>query len=571
MRRPSLLARLGSLVFVAVFVSACAVPSVAALSGAAGLGIAAADRGAGPSTATSARQGASSEVHLPSIEPPTLDPGLAEDSASIDIISQMFDGLVAYDAYGGVSGVGAESWTISADGLTYTFKLRQGPTWSDGQPVTAQDYAWAWKRNVSPVTASPYANALFPIMNAQAINDGELDPEQLGVQVVDDRTLVVTLEKPATYFLRLASTWTLFPLRQDTIEANGDRWTEPGTLISNGPYTLTEWVHETRIVLDRNERYWGQKPRIQRAIFQAFPEDGSEQVLASYEAGEIDTTGAGVPAELPTTQIDRILADPVLSAEMKPIKQSATAFLAVNHRQPHLQDWRVRQALGLALDRQLILDAVLKRAGEPAYGLQPEGIIGRQPDLWPHDDVAKAQQLLADAGYPGGQGFPEITFTYNTSAEWRIFAEYLQARWKETLGINVRLESMEWAVFLRWRRGDEWAQRGDLYRGSWFSDYEDPNNWYNLLWDSASDPTSFNGGWKNSQFDSIVRQATGELDDKQRAAQYQQADMLMAQDYPHIPLFHYEIRSLIKPYLKGYDPARVLGLTPLRTMSLDPR
>ncbi|MGE3913909.1 MAG: ABC transporter substrate-binding protein, partial [Chloroflexota bacterium] len=176
MRRPSLLARLGSLVFVAVFVSACAVPSVAALSGAAGLGIAAAGRGAGPSTATSARQGASSEVHLPSIEPPTLDPGLAEDSASIDIISQMFDGLVAYDAYGGVSGVGAESWTISADGLTYTFKLRQGPTWSDGQPVTAQDYAWAWKRNVSPVTASPYANALFPIMNAQAINDGELDP-----------------------------------------------------------------------------------------------------------------------------------------------------------------------------------------------------------------------------------------------------------------------------------------------------------------------------------------------------------------------------------------------------------
>jgi oligopeptide transport system substrate-binding protein len=384
-------------------------------------------------------------------------------------------------------------------------------------------------------------------------------------------TLVVTLEKPASYFLRLASTWTLYPLRQDTVEANGDAWTEPATMISNGPYILKEWVHETRVVLERNEAYFGQKPRIQRAVFRAFPEDGSEQVLASYEAGEIDTTGAGVPAELPTTQVDRILNDATLSSELISIKQSATAFLAINHRQPHLQDSRVRQALGMALDRRLILDAVLKRAGEPAYGMHPPGIVGRQPDLWPHDDVAQAQQLLADAGYPNGQGFPTITFTYNTSAEWRTFAEYLQARWKETLNITVRLESMEWASFLRWRRGEEWAQRGDIYRGSWFSDYEDPNNWYNLLWDSASDPTSFNGAWKNAQYDSLVRQATAEQDEARRASQYQQADLLMAQDYPHIPLFHYEIRSLVKPYLKGYDPSRVLGLTPLRTMSLDAR
>ncbi|MCC7369347.1 MAG: peptide ABC transporter substrate-binding protein [Chloroflexi bacterium] len=563
MRRREFLVRFGSL--------AVAAPLIA-VYGSAPQGVQAASAaGSARQAVPLAQQGAAGEVRLPSIEPPTLDPGLAEDSASIDIIAQLFDGLVAYDAYGGVSGVGAESWQISGDGLTYTFKLRQGPTWSDGKAVTAADYAWAWKRNVSPVTASPYANALFPVKNAQAINDGNLDPEQLGVQALDDRTLVVTLEKPASYFLRLASTWTLFPLRQDTIEANGDAWTEPATIVTNGPFTLKEWVHETRIVLERNERYVGQKPRIQRAVFRAFPEDGSEQMLAAYEAGEIDTTGAGVPAELPTTQIDRILADPVLSSQVIPIEQSATAFLAINHRQPHFQDARVRQALGLALDRRLILDAVLKRAGEPAYGLHPDGIIGRQPDLWPHDDVAKAQQLLADAGYPGGRGFPTITFTYNTSAEWRIFAEYLQARWLDTLGITVKLESMEWATFLRFRRGDEWTQRGDLFRGSWFSDYEDPNNWYNLLWDSASDPTSFNGGWKNAQFDALVRQATGEQDDARRAAQYQQADAIMAQEYPHIPLFHYEIRSLVKPYLKGYDPARVLGLTPLRTMSLDAR
>jgi oligopeptide transport system substrate-binding protein len=558
MRRPPLVIRFGYLVLVALIGTACAAPGVSSLAGLAAAG-------------TFTRQGSMQEVRLPSTEPPTLDPGLAEDSASIDMIYQLFDGLVFLEASGGVRGLGAESWTISPDGLTYTFRLRSGPVWSDGRPVTAQDYAWAWKRNVSPATASPYANALFPVKNAEAINEGEIDPEQLGVQAPDDRTLVVTLEKPAAYFLSLASTWTLYPLRQDVVERYGEQWTEPANIITNGPYLLTEWVHDTRIVLDRNERYSGQKPSIQRATFQLFPGDGSEQMLAAYEAGEIDTTGAGVPAELPTSQIDRIRADPVLSSELRPIPQSATAFIVVNHRKPHLNDPRVRQALGLALDRRSILDAVLKRAGTPAYGLQPPGIAGRQPESWPKDDVATARQLLADAGYPNGQGFPELSLAYSTSAEWRIFTEYAQQRWKETLGINVRLESMELATFLRFRRGDEWAQRGDLYRASWFSDYEDPNNWYNQLWESSSDPGSFNGGWSNGQFDTLVRQAAGEQDTARRAMLYGQADQIMAREYPHIPIFHFEIESLVKPYLKGYDPARVLGLTPLRTMSLDRR
>jgi len=511
---------------------------------------------------------ATQEVRLPLIEPPTLDPGLAEDAASVDVITQLFDGLVAYDPTGTPSGAGASNWTISPDGLTYTFTLRSGATWSDGVPVRAQDYAWAWKRNVSPVTASPYANSLFPIKNAQAINDGTLDPEQLGVQALDDQTLVVTLERPASYFLRLASTWTLMPLRQDIVEGYGDSWTEPGTIVTNGPYLLTEWQHDSRIVLTRNENYGGTRPTIQRAIYRLLPEDGAQQMLAAYEAGEIDTTGAGVPAELPADQIDRILADPVLGAETRSFKQSGTRMLIVNHRKPYLADVRVREALGLALDRQQVLQSVLKLAGEPAYTLQPEGIVGRQPASWPRDNVATAQQMLADAGYPGGAGFPTITLTYNTNDTARLFAEYAQQRWKDTLGINVRLESMEFAVFLKWRRGAEWEQRGDLYWASWFSDYEDPNNWYNQLWASDADPNSFNGGWQNASFDGLVRQATGELDTSRRASLYQQAEAVMAQDYPHIPIYHFEIRSLVKPYLQGYNPSRVLGLTPLRTMSI---
>jgi len=562
MYRSSAGVRRGSLLFIGLVVGllagAGALPAVAAQTGPAAAG-------------TLVRQAAVQEVRLPGVEPPTLDPGLAEDLAAVEVIKQLFDGLVELDASGNPTGAGAASWTISSDGLTYTFTLRNGATWSDGRPVTAQDYAWAWKRNVSPATASPYANAFFPIKNGQAINDGELDPEQLGVQATDDRTLVVTLERPASYFLSLATTWTLFPLRQDIVEGYGDRWTEAANIVSNGPFTLREWQHDTRIVLERNERYWGPKPAIARATYTLFPEDGAEQMLAAYEAGEIDTTGAGVGSSLPASQLDRIVADPVLSQQLKNFKQSGTYFFIVNHRRPHFQDVRVRKAIGMALNRRELLDDVVKQAGDPASGIQPEGILGRQPAAWPKEDTATARQLMTDAGYPNGEGFPEITLTFATSATTRLVAEYTQQRLKDVLGITVKLESMENAVFLRWRRGAEWERSGDLYRASWFSDYEDPENWYNHVWDSESDPGVYNAGWQNAEFDRLVRQAQLETDTARRTALYVQADQAMAADYPHIPLWHDEIRSLVKPYLKGYVPARVLGVTPLRAMSVDPR
>jgi oligopeptide transport system substrate-binding protein len=294
-------------------------------------------------------------------------------------------------------------------------------------------------------------------------------------------------------------------------------------------------------------------------------------MLAAYEAGEIDTTGAGVGSSLPASQIDRIMADPDLSQQLKTFKQSGTYMLIVNHRKAHFKDARVRKAIGMALNRQELLDSVIKQAGDPASGIQPEGIIGRQPAMWPQEDTAAAQQLMTDAGYPNGRGFPEITLTFATSATTRLLAEYTQQRLKDVLGINVKLESMESAVFLRWRRSSEWEQSGDLYRASWFSDYEDPENWYNHIWDSESDPGVYNAAWKSDAFDRLVRQALMETDASRRASLYGQADQVMAQEYPHIPLYHDEIRSLVKPYLRGYVPARVLGLTPLRSMSVDRR
>jgi oligopeptide transport system substrate-binding protein len=521
-----------------------------------------------PPAPTATIQPREQTLRLPLTEPPTIDPGLAEDGASVEIVSQLFEPLVGFDEKGDVSGLGADNWEVSPDGLTYTLSLRQGATWSDGRPVVAQDYAWAWKRNVNPATASPEAGLLFPIKNAQAISEGKLEPDQLGVQARDDRTLIVSLETPAAYFLRLASSWPLAPLRRDVLEKFGDGWTDPRNIVTNGPFRLKAWQHDSQIDLERNEAYWGPKPTLRRALYRIFPQGGGDQALAAYEAGELEATSSAGAFELPPNQIDRLLADPKLKSEARLFDQSATLFIVVNARRPHLADPRVRLALGQALDRPKTADQEFKGAAKPAYSLQPEGIAGRRPEAWVKDDAAAAQKLLAEAGYPEGRGFPEISLTYNTAGQWTQLATSLQRRWKDILGINLRLESMEWSAFLAWRRGEEWVQRGDLFRGGWFSDYEDPHDWYNVLWDSGSDPRAFNSGWKDDRYDTLVRQAAGEPDRARRVALYGQAEELLAAEYPAIPLVHYGIRALVKPYVQGFEPDRVVGLTPLKKISL---
>lgn len=520
---------------------------------------------------TGGSAGAPSEqvVRLPSLEPPTIDPGLASDGTSIDVIYQLFDGLVAYDDQGNLSGVHAQGWQVSEDGRTYTFQLREGLRWSDGQPVTARDYEYAWKRNVDPATASDYANALYVIRNGERINTGGADPETLGVRATDDRTLVVQLEQPAAYFLRLASTWTYYPLPRWAIERHGDRWTEAGNIVTNGPFKLESWRHNTELVLTRNDSYWGPKPTLQRAVFRVFPDGAEEQAVTAYEAGELDLTTTNF--RLPPSSSERLGADPKYREQLHRYAASDTRLILVNHRKPALRDPRVRQALGLALERDRLLRDVLHRAGKGASSLQPDGIAGRQPELWPTEDVARAKALLAEAGYPDGRGFPELTFTYNTADVWRTLAQYLQQRWKDTLGITVRIDSMEWKAFLKWRQEPGWTGQGDLYLASWVSDYEDPNNWYNMLWDSAEDPVQFNGGWANGEYDGLVRRARGELEAKSREGLYQQAEAILAREYVHVPLFYEQYEVLARPYVQNYTPTRVGGNTPLRAMAVATR
>ena len=510
--------------------------------------------------------GALQEIRIAITEPPNLDPGITGDSQSIEIIQHVFEGLVAQDRDGQIVPRVAERWDVSADGLTYTFHLRDGPTWSDGKPLRAADFEWAWKRNIDPASASSYATSLFPIKNAEKISRGELDRDQLGVNARDDHTLVVTVEQPAAYLLVLASTWTLMPLRQDVIETHGNAWVEAEHIVSNGPYRLVEWAHDQQIVLERNEQYWGRKPQIQRAIYRIFPDDGDQTALAAYESGELDTLGTTMT--IPTADSERVKNDPALG--YMEFESSGSGFIVVNHRREYLSDPRVRQALGMTIDRDALLSIALNGVATPAYTLQPPGIVGRNPDVWPREDVAAAQKLLAEAGYPNGEGMPELSYVYGTSNISKLIAEYLQQRWKETLGIDLALTNLEWAAFLDWRITSGWTETGDLFNGNWFSDYEDPYNYYNLLWDSRSDSDQYNTGWKNDRYDQLVRQAAGETDSARREALYAQAEQILAADYPLIPLNHNAGRTLARPYVKGLQPSRAGGFLPLETMSIEP-
>jgi oligopeptide transport system substrate-binding protein len=502
-------------------------------------------------------------LRLPTTEPPTLDPALATDPASVLVAIQLFEGLTEIDKNGQPAPLGAEKWTVGDDGRTYTFTLRQDVYWSDGSVVSAKDYEFAWRRAIDPRTASDYASLLYPIKNAVRINTQGLDPQLLGATARDDRTLVVSLEEPTAHFLRTTALWTLVPLKRDVLERNGDRWTGPENIVTNGPFRLRDWQHDKVIMLERNLTYASADSVMPRAILNIFPDDGAGLVMAAYETGDLDVFGTGSTFEIPPTDAERLAADQARRAELLTLKQSGTLFLTVNLRRPHLQDARVRRALGQAIERDKVLKDVLQRVGTPARALVPEGIEGRDEAHWPAESVDQARRGLAEAG------FPPITFTFNTSNQWTRLGEYLRQRYHDALGIEVKLEPMEWTEFLRWRRDEGWRANGDLARGGWFSDFEDPYNWYNLIWDTQEDPASFSAGWKHDDYDALVREAAVDGDPVHRTALYQQADEILGKEYPAIPVFHYGSRTVVRPYVHGFEPERVLSLVRLKRVRLD--
>src|SRR5215210_1838119 len=499
-------------------------------------------------------------VRLPEGEPVRFDPGVTSGGKGLEMTQNLFEGLVFIDQRDGSLQLGiAETMDVNEEQTEFTFKVRDGVTWSDGTPLNANDFEWSWKRVLAPETKSEYTSALYPLKNAAKIDAGEMPLEELGVKATDEKNLVVTLEGPTPYFPLLAATWTYYPVPRHVIEKEGDAWVEAGKMVSNGPYILTAWEHDQSMTLERNEKYYGEPPTITKGEFTLFS-DPVAQALVAFENNELDQ------AQVAGADLERAKNDPNLGPLVQVFPRSGTAFIICDTTNRPTDDVRVRQALALAIQRDTLAKGVLKGEFSPAQTILPPDIPGHNEAAALGEDVEKAKQLLADAGYPDGQGFPELTVTFNTTyGEHKKTAEYLQGIWKQTLGINLKIDPLEAKAYQDWLNSRV-DQPYNLHIDFWGSDWGDPANWHNQLFASQSD--FYHSHWKNDEFDKLVREAAGMGDAEARIGQYEKAEVILNQEASIIPLFNLNRVYVVKPWVQGITHYPILGRTWLRYISI---
>ena len=478
-------------------------------------------------------------------DPGTFDPQLASVAEEISIVKQLFRGLFTYDEeLNVVPAVALELPTkanggISEDGLTYTIKLRTDATWSDGAPVTAGDFAYAFQRLFDPEAGAQgyYFSFYTAIEGAEAAAFGEGPISDVQVSALDEYTLQIQLVQEQSTLPVLLALWSASPLRQDVIEQYGDAWTEPGNLIGNGPFVLAQYAPEQRVVLEANPNYWGDdQPTLQRIVYRIIPEDSA--ALLAYQNNEIDVT------VIPPADSARFEGDP----EQVRYAQLETFAILYNHQQAPFDNLLVGRAFSRAIDRDAYVRVVRGGVGAAALSWLPPGMPGSNADVGADlgFDPEAAQALLAEAGYVDGEGFPAITFTIADDATNRLTAEFLQGQLSENLGIDVKIETLEEDVFFdRLFEGD--FQMSWL---SWFADYADPENW---LPEWFATDGGFNVlGYSNPVVDELLaKAATAQLDETERMALYDQVHSLIIEDQALTPIFHPERNYLVKPHVAG--------------------
>lgn len=442
-------------------------------------------------------------------DPKTIDPQLNSASDGGHIINNTFEGLMR-EVNGKLQPAMAESYEVSDDGLTYTFKLRDAK-WSDGKPVTAHDFEYAWKRALNPETGSEYAFQMFYIKGGQEYFEGKGKVEDVAVKALDDKTLEVTLNAPTPYFLNLTSFYTYMPARKDVVEKDPEGWAKnPELAVSNGPFKLAEYSTGDKIVLVKNENYWNVDAVKLDKIVASMIVDQSTQ-LTAYESGELDAID-----EVPTQEIPRLLAE---EPTFQILPLLGTYYYIFNVDKEPTNDVRVRKALALAIDRKAITEQVTKGGQKPATGYVPEGLFlsdGREFREVAGDygidpnkaQVEEARKLLAEAGYPNGEGFPTLELVYNTSENHKAIAEAIQEMWKQNLGINVTLTNQEWAVFQDTRHQGNFS----IARAGWLADYADPMTFLDM-WTSYSGNNDAQWRWQKYESDTKLNPSNKKFDE----------------------------------------------------------
>lgn len=476
-------------------------------------------------------------------EPASLDPVKAVGLPEIQVIRDLFEGLVNQNEKGELEPGVATKWQ-SNDNRTWTFTLRDNARWSDGTPVTAQDFVYSWQRLVDPKNTSPFAwfAALAGINNAQAIIDGKMPADKLGVTAVDAKTLRIQLDKPVPYFPNLTANFSLYPVPKAVVEKFGNEWTKPGNLVGNGAYSLQDRIVNEKLVAVQNKNYWDNgKTVITKVTF--IPINQESSATKRYLAGDIDITES-----FPKNLYQKLLKD--IPGQVYTPPQLGTYYYAFNTQKGPTADSRVRLALSMTIDRHIMAEKVLGTGEKPAWRFTPDVTAGFKPETSPFEQMtqeeanAQAKTLLQAAGY--GPTKPlKLTLLYNTSENHQKIAIAVASMWKKNLGVDVKLQNQEWKTYIDSRNTGNF----DVIRASWVGDYNEPSTFLSLLTASHSGNIS---RFNSPEYDKILQQASQENTDAARNKDYNMAEKIIQQQAPIAPIYQYTNGRLIKPWLKGY-------------------
>ncbi|GKX42585.1 peptide ABC transporter substrate-binding protein [Pectobacterium carotovorum subsp. carotovorum] len=476
-------------------------------------------------------------------EPASLDPIKAVGLPEAQVARDLFEGLVNQDAKGNIVPGVALRWQ-TADNRMFIFTLRDNARWSNGEPVTANDFVYSWRRLVTPENSSPFAwfARLAGIQNAEQILAGKLPVDQLGVTAVNDHTLKVQLSKPVPYFVSLTANFSLFPVHQATVEKFGNDWTKPGNLVGNGAFKLDHRVVNEKLVLTQNQYYWDNaNTRLTKVTF--VPINQESNATKRYLSGDIDITES-----FPKNLYQKLLKD--LPGQVYTPDQLGTYYYAFNTQRAPTNDVRVRKALSYAIDRKVIAEKVLGTGEKPAWHFTPDVTAGFKPtesllQQYSQDELnAQAKALMAAAGY-GPNNPLKLSLLYNTSESHQKIAIAVASMWKKTLGVDVRLSNQEWQTYIDSRNSGNF----DVVRASWVGDYNEPSTFLSLL-------TSHHSGnitrFKNANYDRVLDEAGNQTNPQALNADYNRAEQILMDEAPIAPIYQYTNGRLIKPWVKGY-------------------
>jgi oligopeptide transport system substrate-binding protein len=480
-----------------------------------------------------------------SSEPESLDPQKSRSVEAADVLRDIGEGLVTYTAAGELIPGTAESWEVAGDGLTYTFRIRPEARWSNGDPVTAADFVFGLRRLVDPATAAFYAAELSNVVNATAVIAGEVAPAELGVSSRDEHTLVISLARPTPYLLSLLTHPSTFPVHRGAVEQHGEAFVRAGNLLSNGAYVLASWEPGAIVELHRNTHYWNDAGTSIDAVRHHVVVQEQAQ-FNRYRAGELHVTST-----VPPENFARIRAE--YGKQMRIAPTLGVYYYGFNlTKPPFTGNPELRQALSMAIDREVLVESITGRGEAPAYSWVPPGVHNYEPVQLPYagltqqERTAIAQSLYRKAGYSKENPL-RFELRYNTSDTHQKIALAMQAMWRKALGAEATIVNVEFQVLLDQMREREITE---AFRASWFGDYNDANSFLAIM---QSDSAANIPGYSNPEFDTLMRSAGEQVDLDRRRLYLEEAERVLLADHAVIPLYFYVSKHLVKPEVQGWQ------------------